>query len=146
MIFLLSLKRVLKLRDLEIFIVYKNEKILSYALIEDTRDVYTTEDKKLDPLCFMDEEDLDEILNVYRIYLINDETLDKEDSILLREYFSEFVNNNSSTNFIIKEYVQKDVYDLEDDETGFQKMLDFVGSKYKIPAISKEKWIYLSQD
>ena len=134
------------MRDLEIFIVYKNEKILSYALIEDTRDVYTTEDKKLDPLCFMDEEDLDEILNVYRIYLINDETLDKEDSILLREYFSEFVNNNSSTNFIIKEYVQKDVYDLEDDETGFQKMLDFVGSKYKIPAISKEKWIYLSQD
>lgn len=146
MVVVISLKRVLKLRDLEIFIVSKNEHVLSYALIEDSRGGYKSNDKKLEPLCFMAEEDLNETLNVYRIYFINDEPLNKEDSILLREYFSEFVNNNASTNFIMKEYVQKDVYDLEENETGFQKMLDFVGSKYRMPVIHKEKWLYLSQD
>lgn len=41
----------------------------------------------------MDEEDINKILNVFRISLINDEKLNEEDSILLRSYFSDFVNN-----------------------------------------------------
>lgn len=34
---MLSLRRVLKLRDLEIFHVWKQEHFLSYVIIEDTR-------------------------------------------------------------------------------------------------------------
>ena len=53
-----QLHRILKLRDLEIFHIFKNGKngnILSYVVIEDTRNPFPEEDKKLEPLCYMDE-------------------------------------------------------------------------------------------
>lgn len=143
---MISLNRILKLRDLEIFRVLKNENILSYVVIEDTRKPFTKEDRKLEPLCFMDEEDVNEILNVFRISLINDETLNEEDSILLRSYFSDFVNNTNLTNFIIKEYIQEDLYENENDIKSFNKILQNIGSKYIIEEFDERKWIYLSQD
>ncbi|KMK99128.1 terpinolene synthase, partial [Bacillus stratosphericus] len=51
-----ELNRVLKLRDLEIFSVMKDNLILCYVIIEDTRKPFTEEDRKLEPLCYMDEE------------------------------------------------------------------------------------------
>lgn len=143
---MISLNRILKLRDLEIFRVLKNENILSYVVIEDTRKPFTEEDRKLEPLCFMDEEDVNEILNVFRISLINDETLNEEDSILLRSYFSDFVNNTNLTNFIIKEYIQEDLYENENDIKSFNKILQNIGSNYIIGDFDERKWIYLSQD
>lgn len=94
----------------------------------------------------MDEEDINETLNVFRIYLINDKPFKKIDSFMLREFFSEFVNTNSLTNFIIQEYVQIGVYDNDNNIQAFQKMLDFVGSSYKIKLIKESNWVYLSQD
>lgn len=64
--------------------------MLSYVIIVDTRGPYTKEDKKLDPLCFLDEEDLNEIVNVFKIYLLTDEPLDKRDSIMLSGFFKKF--------------------------------------------------------
>ncbi|MEI2341721.1 terpene synthase, partial [Priestia megaterium] len=87
---MISLHRVLKLRDLEIFQVEREGTILSYVVIEDTRKPFTEEDKKLDPLCYMDEEDINAILNVFRISIINDEKLNEEDSDLIRSFFSDF--------------------------------------------------------
>ncbi|MEH7486548.1 terpene synthase, partial [Priestia megaterium] len=46
---MISLHRILKLRDLEIFHVSRNGRIISYVVIEDTRNPFTEEDKKLDP-------------------------------------------------------------------------------------------------
>ena len=143
---MISLNRVLNLSDLEVYRVFKDGNILSYAIIEDTKKPFTEEDKKIEPLCYMDEEDINEILNVFRIYLINDEPLNKEDSVMLREFFSEFVNTNSLTNFIIQEYVQEDVYDDDDNVQAYQKMLESVGSSYKIKLIKEKNWLYLSQD
>lgn len=143
---MITLNRILKLRDLEIFHVCKNESILCYAIIEDTRSSFTEEDKKLDPLCYMDDEDISEILNVFRIYLIHDEKLNKEDSILLRSFFSDFVNNTNLTNCIINEYVQKDVYENEHKIESFNKILKNVGSNYVIENFDEKKWMYLSQD
>ncbi|MFP3513167.1 terpene synthase [Peribacillus sp. SIMBA_075] len=143
---MISLNRILKLRDLEIFHVLKNGNILSYVVIEDTRNPFTEEDKKLEPLCYMDEEDINKILNVFRISLINDEKLNEEDSILLRSYFSDFVNNTNLTNFIIKEYIQEDLYDNEDDIKSFNKILQNIGSNYIIEEFDERNWIYLSQD
>lgn len=143
---MISLNRILKLRDLEIFRVLKNGNILSYVVIEDDRKPFTEEDKKLEPLCYMDEEDINEILNVFRISLINDEKLNEEDSILLRSYFSDFVNNTNLTNFIIKEYIQEDLYDNEDDIKSFNKILQNIGSNYIIEEFDERNWIYLSQD
>ncbi|RPJ93990.1 terpene synthase [Rummeliibacillus sp. TYF005] len=143
---MISLNRVLNLSDLEVYRVFKDGNILSYAIIEDTKKPFTEEDKKIEPLCYMDEEDINEILNVFKIYLINDEPLNKEDSVMLREFFSEFVNTNSLTNFIIQEYVQEDVYDDDDNVQAYQKMLESVGSSYKIKLIEEKNWLYLSQD
>ncbi|MEG8980314.1 terpene synthase [Priestia megaterium] len=143
---MISLRRVLKLRDLEIFRVLKNGTILSYVLIEDTRKPFTEEDKKLDPLCYMDEEDINRILNVFRISIINDEKLSEEDSLQIRIYFSDFVNNTNLTNFITKEYIQEDLYDHENSIKSFNKMLKNIGSDYIIEEFDEKNWIYLSQD
>lgn len=142
---MLSLRRVLKLRDLEIFHVWTQEHFLSYVIIEDTRKPFTNDDKKLEPLCYMEDEDI-EILNVFRISIINDEKLNEEDSETLRSYFSDFVNNTHLTNFIMKEYIHEDLYENEDDIKSFNKILQSIGSNYIIEEFDEKNWIYLSQD
>ncbi|MEK9198198.1 hypothetical protein [Ureibacillus sp. FSL E2-3493] len=52
---MISIDRKLRLRDLEIFRFYKENKMLAYVIIEDTRGPFTEEDKRLEPLCFLDE-------------------------------------------------------------------------------------------
>ncbi|WP_176343543.1 terpene synthase [Priestia aryabhattai] len=143
---MISLHRILKLRDLEISHITINGRIISYVVIEDTRSPFTEEDKKLDPLCYMDEEDIDAILNVFRISIINDEKLNEEDSDLITSFFSDFVNNTNLTNFIIKEYIQEDLYDHEVNLKFFNKMLKNIGSNYSIEEFDEINWIYLSQD
>ncbi|MFY2250903.1 terpene synthase [Priestia megaterium] len=143
---MISLHRILKLRDLEIFHVTRNGRIISYVVIEDTRSPFTEEDKKLDPLCYMDEEDINAILNVFKISIINDEKLNTEDLDLITSFFSDFVNNTNLTNFIIKEYIQEDLYDHEVNLKFFNKILKNIGSNYSIEEFDEINWIYLSQD
>lgn len=94
----------------------------------------------------MDEEDINEILNVFRIALISDKKFSKADSITLRTFFSEFVNNTHLTNFIIQEYVQQDLYEHENTIESFNKLLQNTGSNFVIKEFDEKKWIYLSQD
>lgn len=144
---MIRLNRPLKLRDLEIFSVMKDHRILCYVIIEDTRKPFTEEDRKLEPLCDMDEEDIQAILNVFHISIISDETLNEEDLTLVKSYFAEFVNNTNLTNFITREYVQEDLYavDDEDDITFFNRMLRHIGSD-DVKKFDDRHWIYLSQD
>ncbi|WJN43540.1 terpene synthase [Priestia aryabhattai] len=108
---MISLHRILKLRDLEIFHVSRNGRIISYVVIEDTRNPFT-----------------------------------EEDSDLITSFFSDFVNNTNLTNFIIKEYIQEDLYDHEVNLKFFNKMLKNIGSNYSIEEFDEINWIYLSQD
>ncbi|MDG3044316.1 terpene synthase [Bacillus sp. B6(2022)] len=144
---MIRLNRPLKLRDLEIFSVMKDHRILCYVIIEDTRKPFTEEDRKLEPLCYMDEEDIQAILNVFHLSIISDETLNEEDLTLVKSYFAEFVNNKNLTNFITREYVQEDLYavDDEDDITFFNRMLRHIGSD-DVKEFDDRHWIYLSQD
>lgn len=144
---MIRLSRPLKLRDLEIFSVMKDHMILCYVIIEDMRKPFTEEDRKLDPLCYMDEEDIQAILNVFHISIISDETLNEEDLTLVQSYFADFVNNTNLTNFITREYVLKDLYDVddEDDITFFNRMLRHIGSD-DVKEFDDRNWIYLSQD
>ena len=77
---------------------------------------------------------------------MNVQKLNEEDSILLRSYFADFVNNTNLTNFIIKEYIQEDLYDNEDNIKSFNKILENIGSNYIIEEFDERNWIYLSQD
>ncbi|WP_345821075.1 terpene synthase [Bacillus pumilus] len=144
---MMRLNRPLKLRDLEIFSVMKDHQILCYVIIEDTRKPFTEEDRKLDPLCYMDKEDIQAILNVFHISIINDEKLSKEDLTLVEDYFADFVNNTNLTNFIIRDYVLKDLYDVDDenDIMFFNRMLRHIGSN-DVKEFDDRNWIYLSQD
>ena len=146
---MISIDRKLRLRYLEVFRFFKDNKMLAYVIIEDTRGPFTEEDKKLEPLCFLDEEDINDIVNVFRIYLLSDEPLEKEDSIMLRQFFGELVDISSVTNYITQEFIQKDLYEHVDDSWNvktYQKMLDIVGSKYKIQSIDEKNWLNLSQE
>ena len=146
---MISIDRKLRLRDLEVFRFFKDNKMLAYAIIEDTRGPFTEEDKKLEPLCFLDDEDINDIVNVFRIYLLSDEPLEKEDSIMLRQFFGELVDISSATNYITQEFIQKDLYEHVDDSWNiktYQRMLDIVGSKYKIQSIDEKNWLNLSQE
>ena len=49
---MISIDRKLRLRDLEVFRFFKDNKMLAYVIIKDIRGPSTEEDKKLDPLCF----------------------------------------------------------------------------------------------
>ena len=146
---MISIDRKLRLRDLEVFRFFKDNKMLAYVIIEDTRGPFTEEDKKLEPLCFLDDEDINEVVNVFRIYLLSDEPLEKEDSIMLRHFFGELVDISSVTNYVTQEFIQKDLYEHVDDSWNvktYQKMLDIVGSKYKIQSIDEKNWLNLSQE
>ncbi|BCB01896.1 terpene synthase [Bacillus sp. KH172YL63] len=143
---MITLQRQLKLRDLEIFQVLKGGNIITYAIIEDTRKPFTEEDKKLAPLCLKEDEDINEIVNVFRISFVHDEALTQQESMTLRTFFSDFVNTTSLTNFIIKEYTLEDLYDHDVDIEFFNKLLHNIGSSYSIEVFDERKWLYLSQD
>lgn len=122
---------------------------MAYVIVEDTRGPYTEQDKKLEPLCFLDEEDINAILNVFKIYILHNKPIQKDDSILIRGFFGELVNNSSRTNYIVQEYVHSKLYDYVNDckETeAYQKILELVGSTYKIQSIVENNWLHLSQD
>lgn len=125
----------------------KDHQILCYVIIEDTRKPFTEEDRKLDPLCYMDEEDIQAYLNVFHISIINDEKLSEEDLTMVKGFFADLVNNTNLTNFITRDYVLKNLYDVEDenDMMFFNRMLRHIGSD-DVKEFDDRNWIYLSQD
>lgn len=130
-----SFIRVFKSRDLEIFEFLRDRNVVSYIVIEDTRKPLSQEDKKIDPFCYMDEEDIDEILNVFKISFVSDLELDEEDSLFLKNFFNELLNITNLTTMIFKNFVVKDLYDNEfrvDTIPFFNRLLDCVKSDVKL--------------
>lgn len=145
-----SFIRVFKSRDLEIFEFLRDRNVVSYIMIEDTRKPLSQEDKKIDPFCYMDEEDIDEILNVFKISFVSDLELDEEDSLFLKNFFNELLNITNLTTMIFKNFVVKDLYDNEfrvDTIPFFNRLLDCVKSDVKLNEneINDSSWMYLSQ-
>lgn|SRR5699024_5648303 len=144
----IELVRALILNDLEIYYIQRSTGGLAYVMIEDTKGPYTEEDRQSDPLCYMDDEDLNQIKNVFQMYILSDEKLTKADSMAIRTFFGNFVDRAADMNYIIREFVDEQLYeDANDDQQveKFQKMLESVGSMYKIDPIHANKWLYLSQ-
>ncbi|MGK4153628.1 hypothetical protein AB0X74_13405 [Kurthia gibsonii] len=146
--FMKLFKRILKLKNLEILKFFKESNTVCYIFLEDTRRPLSKEDIKRVPLCYMEEEDINEILNVFKISFISEEKLKEEDSYFLRTFFSELVNNTDVTTFIMDEFVKKDLYDDPDlDEVPFfNNLLTYIDSDIVLSEIDDHKWMYLSQD
>lgn len=83
---------------------------------------------------------------MFHIYILNDEPLGREQSLLIRDFFGQLVKNCAQTNFIIQEYVYPTLYEEGNGIETFQKMLQFVGSTYKIEPINERNWDYLAQE
>lgn len=64
---MINIDRPLKLGDLEVFRFFQHNKMLAYVIIENTRAPYIVQHKQLEPLRFLDEEDLQAITNVFHI-------------------------------------------------------------------------------
>ncbi len=68
---------------------------------------------------------------------------------MLREFFGELINDGSFTNYITQEYIDEKLYEYADDicdTKTYQRMLEVVGSSYKIRNIHTGSWLHLSQD
>ena len=146
---MINIDRKLRLRDLEVYRFFKDNKMLAYIIIEDTRGPSTEQDKKLDPICFLNVEDINAIMNVSKIYILNDEPISRDNSFLIRDFFGQLVNNSAKTNYIVHECVHSSLYDEVSacpEIEAYQKMLELVGSNYKIQPIVENNWFYLAQD
>ena len=144
---MITLTRTLRLNELEIFNVFKNGALICITILEDTRQPYSEQDLQLDPLCSMQEEDLIIVENVFKFYIVDDKPLSAVDSRYVHEFFADLIETNDFTNFIMQDFVYPDMYELIDLHklNAYQKILQHVGSSYKIPPISKNKWNHLSQ-
>lgn len=141
--------RALGLQDLEVYVITRNHLGMGYAIIEDTKAPYTEADLQLDPLCYMDEEDLNAVENVFQVYILSDQRLTADESEDIRQFFGDYLDRAMPINFIIREFVDEQLYIYADDRecvTGYQKMLEAVGSTYRIGEIPRDRWKYLSQD
>lgn len=143
--------RVFKSRDLEIFEFLRNRNVVSYIVIEDTRKPLSQEDKKIDPFCYMDEVDIDEILNVFKISFVSDLELNEEDSLFLKNFFNDLLNITNLTTMIFKSFVVKDLYDNEfrvDTIPFFKRLLECAKSGVNLNEneMNDSHWMYLSQD
>ena len=143
---MIHIDRPLKLCNLEVFRYFQQNKMLAYVIIEDTRAPYTAKHRKLEPLCFLDEDYLQLITNAFRIYIVHDEMLQQEQSLMLRDFFGQLFNNHAQTNYIVQEYVYPKLYEEETGIELYQKMLQFVGSAYEIAPITDKQWTYLTQE
>ncbi|WP_260849938.1 hypothetical protein [Bacillus pumilus] len=66
---------------------------------------------------------------------------------MVKGFFADFVNHTNLTNFITRDYVLKDLYDVDDenDMMFFNRMLRHIGSD-ELKGFDDRNWIYLSQD
>ncbi|MDR7250554.1 hypothetical protein J2W41_003335 [Bacillus pumilus] len=66
---------------------------------------------------------------------------------MVKGFFADLVNNTNLMNFITRDYVLKDLYDVDDenDMMFFNRMLRHIGSD-DVKEFDDRNWIYLSQD
>lgn len=146
-----SFVRVYKSRDLEIFQFLRNRNVVSYIVVEDTRKPLSDADKKIDPFCYMDEEDIDKILNVFKITFASDLELSEEDRLFLTNFFNDLLNITNLTTMIFKSIVVNDLFNHEfrvDTIPFFNRLLECLKSDVYLDEheIEDSNWMYLSQD
>jgi hypothetical protein len=144
----ISFRRKLRLKDLEIFMIYKKNHSLGYLIIEDLRRPLTLEDVETTFL-YMTEEDVGIYQNIIKVDILSDEKLSREDAQLIEEFANDLVDTKDFCATIFNYKVDMDLFmelPLVEDINAYKKILESVNSKYDVSHINLNKLMYLSQD
>jgi hypothetical protein len=144
----ISFRRKLRLKDLEIFMIFKKNHSLGYLIIEDLRRPLTLEDVETTFL-YMTEEDVGIYQNIIKVDILSDEKLSREDAQLIEEFANDLVDTKDFCATIFNYKVDMDLFielPLVEDINAYKKILESVNSKYDVSHINLNKLMYLSQD
>jgi len=150
---LISYRREVRLRDLEIFMLFKDNVSMGYLIIEDLRRPLNENELQRLPFCIMDKEDIEDIKNTIKIDTVLDgDDYSDEDKEIFEEIAMDLVDGKPHCAYLIKTHVnEKFFYDLPVDPgpKDYQKLLDLVGSNFNISnksSFEDDHLMYLSQD
>lgn len=146
---MIKYKRRLRMKNLEIFLLFKDSISMGYLIIEDLRRHLNKYEKQLLPFRSMTEDELAAYKNVFKIYVLSDEELSEEDADVFREFAMNLVDEKDYCLYIAQWFINEKFFfdaplDLEVED--YQKMLEIVGSKHDISGLNLEKLTYLSQE
>ncbi|RSD28637.1 hypothetical protein [Mesobacillus subterraneus] len=144
---MISFKRKLRLRDLEIFLLYRNNISLGYLIIEDLRRPLNRDD--LNTFIYMTEEDIGVYQNIIKVDFLTDEELNKEDAVVFEEFANDLVDTKDFCATIFNYKVDKGIFlemPTEEDIGFYQKMLILVNSQYELSSVNLKDLVFLSQD
>ena len=141
-------RRTLRLRDLEIFMAFKNNISLGYLVIEDLRrplmlkDIGTT-------FQYMEKEDIGVCNNIIKVDIISDEPLSQEDSVMIETFADGLVDLKDNCASYYNYKVDLKLFEempLTEDVPFYQTLLKSIGSNFDISKLDLTKLMYLSQD
>jgi hypothetical protein len=144
----ISYRRKLRLKDLEIFMLFKKNHSLGYLIIEDLRRPLTLEDVET-TFIYMTEEDVGVYQNIIKVDILSDEKLSREDAQLFEEFACDLVDTKDFCTTIFNYKVDMDLFmelPLDDEINAYKKILESVNSKYDVSHINLNNLMYLSQD
>lgn len=145
---MISFRRKLRFKDLEIFILFKKNHSLGYLIIEDLRRPLTLEDIETS-FMYMTEEDVGVYKNIIKVDILSDEKLSREDAELIEEFANDLVDTKDFCATIFNYKVDMDLFmelPLVEDINAYKKILESVNSKYDVSHINLNNLMYLSQD
>ncbi|WP_445491448.1 hypothetical protein [Niallia sp. 03133] len=146
---MISYKREIRLRDLEVYLIFKENISMGYLIIEDLRRPLGQEELTISPYKYMDEEDIEGYRNLIKIDILSDAKLTEEDQELYREFAYDLVDRKDFCALKINYTVDSELFKnlpLDLEVKDYQEVLKVINSKYDISNLNLDNLMYLSQD
>lgn len=146
---MISYQRKIRLKDLEIYLLFKDSTSMGYLIIEDLRRPIGKEELELYPYKQMDVEDIETYRNVIKVDILSDESLNDDDKEIFREFALDLVDRKDfcaiKINYTIDEQLFED-FPLDLEMEDYKKMLMAINSDHDISGLDLDKLVYLSQE
>lgn len=145
---MLTYNRKLRLRNLEIFMIFDDNISICYLVIEDLRRPLNLQDIKT-TFDYMDEDDLDNYKNIIKVDIISDETLSADNIKFVEAFAHGLVEMKDYCTTIYHYKVDEELFEqlgVTEDVVFYQKLLSSINSNYDISILDLNKLMYLSQD
>lgn len=145
-----SYDRKLRLKNLEVFLVYKNNRTLGFLIIEDLRRALTIKDlEENENFKFFTEDELDDYKNIIKVDIISPKSLSDEDRTTFADFAHGLVEMKDYCTTMYKYTVNADLFetrDIQDNVNFYEKMLSLINSNFNISNVDLKNLMFLSQD
>lgn len=145
---MLTYSRRLRLKNLEIFMIFKNNISLGYLIIEDLRRALDIKDIGT-IFEYMTEEDLDTYKNIIKVDIVSDEILLEEDKKFIEIFADGLIDCKDYCATFYNYKINAELFEqlgLTEDIPFYQQLLSLINSKYNISNLDFNKLMFLSQD